>query len=65
MRQKLMGLRCKNKGRVENSTFLDDCVLKPKTKIMLIGTPEEKIFGWFKEKKERRKRVEREKKERD
>lgn len=42
-RQKLLGLKTKNGQAVTNSTLLDDLNVKPNTKIMMMGTVEEKI----------------------
>ena len=42
-RQKLLGLKTKAGQAVANSTLLDDVNYKPNTKIMMMGTVEEKI----------------------
>jgi len=42
-RQKLLGLKTKSGQMASNSTLLDDLNYKPATKIMLMGTVEEKI----------------------
>ncbi|CAF1025928.1 unnamed protein product [Brachionus calyciflorus] len=42
-RQKLLGLKTKNGQPVTNDTLLDDLNYKPNTKIMMMGTVEEKI----------------------